>query len=336
MNEVLKRTAKADSKKVCLHPSASPSTCDPQIIRAHTLQRSGTLSLIARNGQVVEFMPHIPTLSKTGGKLLAKEVGVGIASTFTGFCKTHDNEFFSPIEDQEFVSTDEQLLLLTYRSLAMEHYKKAASIEKADIIKDLATGRPILDQLAYEEFAADWAEGNSRGFQDMRFRMGKIAERLAKKRDLVVHAYGLDFVGDIALAATGVFTPDRDFEGNALGAFDNEWTTAPCCCFSILPGPNGPRVIWTWTGKSEAVEQFIDSLKNLDPDLIGSATVQFCFASLENVFGAPTWWDQLPKDTQTHVEALALSDPYGDENVGALIPDGRSYVNWALDRAWSN
>ncbi len=50
--EVVKSQRKFLNKKYCLHPNANVNTCSGGIIKAHTIQRSGGLDKIAKNGHV--------------------------------------------------------------------------------------------------------------------------------------------------------------------------------------------------------------------------------------------------------------------------------------------
>ena len=154
--EALKRFNRIYEKGNCLHPNAGPSTCSGKIIKAHTLQRNGGLSSIARGG-------HVYTLIK-GGKMFDEsrwgpsggpnKVGIRQASTFTGFCNSHDNELFAPIEKEPFSATIEQIALLGYRAICYELYMKERDLAGSDLRSDLDKGRlPIIQQWLQEALA---------------------------------------------------------------------------------------------------------------------------------------------------------------------------------------
>ena len=65
LQDKLKNTRKFFGKKYCLHPNAGEE-CKGDIIKAHTVQRSGGLSKIARNGHVYTLNPGDAELVKTG------------------------------------------------------------------------------------------------------------------------------------------------------------------------------------------------------------------------------------------------------------------------------
>jgi hypothetical protein len=67
----------------CLFPGCSEPT-----VRSHTLSRSGPLDCIAEDGHVVT-----PWVEQGSGRLTVKRIGLGTASTFPGFCRTHEQRF---------------------------------------------------------------------------------------------------------------------------------------------------------------------------------------------------------------------------------------------------
>ena len=82
----------------CLHPQASANNCSGKIIRAHTVQRKGGLIAIAEDGHVISPKHGMEDIFRNDGKLVPRALGVREASTFAGFCSTHDDQLFSPIE----------------------------------------------------------------------------------------------------------------------------------------------------------------------------------------------------------------------------------------------
>ena len=127
--------------RCCLHPDA-PTGCSNTIIKAHTIQKSGGLARIADEGRVlrIEFFDNL-----TGGGLpeyRPKLVGMGQASTFTGFCGTHDRDTFAPLERQPFAGTDEQVFLLGYRALCHELLGKRIERTGLPLERDVRAASP--------------------------------------------------------------------------------------------------------------------------------------------------------------------------------------------------
>lgn len=112
------------NKKYCLCPKSHKIPCQGKIINAHTVSKSGSLKHISRNGHIYTFLLTLEKFiqAKDKAKNLQELTGINKASTFTGFCKTHDRILFSPIENDDFIATKEQVFLLSYRALSREIY----------------------------------------------------------------------------------------------------------------------------------------------------------------------------------------------------------------------
>ena len=94
-------------KGYCSHPQASPANCGQRIIRAHTVQRRGGIAAIAENGHVISAKTGAQDLIRNHGAFVPRRVGVHSASTFMGFCGTHDNSMFQPVETHSVLLTPE-------------------------------------------------------------------------------------------------------------------------------------------------------------------------------------------------------------------------------------
>ncbi|MBC7767423.1 MAG: hypothetical protein H7124_01410 [Phycisphaerales bacterium] len=92
--------------------------CDGQAIRAHSIQNSGALDLIAEDGHVMTISLNV---TREGTDLAFKRVGRNKASTFTGLCAKHDSALFRPIDASPLDLTNpEHLFLLAYRAVTRE------------------------------------------------------------------------------------------------------------------------------------------------------------------------------------------------------------------------
>ena len=89
-------------QRQCLAPSQWKHNCSPQISRAHTIPRFGSLARIARDGHVYAYQFSFQELQKADGKVKPQLVGINRASTFTGFCSKHDTSIFGPLGDKGF------------------------------------------------------------------------------------------------------------------------------------------------------------------------------------------------------------------------------------------
>ena len=100
--EDVERWESAPELRACLHPAA-PEDCSDTIISAHSVQRRGSgLASIARSGKVYGSKLHPRFFMSRAMRLEPALVGAGEIATFPGFCATHDNELFRPLETAAF------------------------------------------------------------------------------------------------------------------------------------------------------------------------------------------------------------------------------------------
>src|SRR6267378_1806161 len=100
----------------CLAPGMN---CTCTAIRAHSLQNSRVLDLLAYDGHVKSLGKRIR--KERGPVVHFKDVGRNEATTFAGFCSDHDRDIFKPIDLETFrPANSEHLFLIAYRAVARE------------------------------------------------------------------------------------------------------------------------------------------------------------------------------------------------------------------------
>lgn len=104
----------------CLAPGMN---CENDAIKAHSIQNSQTMDLLAHDGHVKQIVRKIERKGDDEPRpvLDFQNVGRNQATTFEGFCAEHDAEIFKPIDTKPFSAADaEQLFLFAYRAIARE------------------------------------------------------------------------------------------------------------------------------------------------------------------------------------------------------------------------
>jgi hypothetical protein len=86
------------------------------------------MSLLQRNGHVKG--PSYQIERDDSLSMIWRDIGRNLATTFEGFCSTHDTRLFLPIDTKPFDVTDQQqLFLYAYRAVARElHSSMEAAI----------------------------------------------------------------------------------------------------------------------------------------------------------------------------------------------------------------
>jgi hypothetical protein len=127
--------------RTCLYP-LSTGKCHRPTIRAHSISRRATLIKIARNGKVYQPNPNPFEIQRNAGGIRYRLVGVGDATTFTGFCSQHDSSLFRPIDIDNILPTLEQVGLLHYRAVSREIYVKRPTLLTNEFLRNADRGKP--------------------------------------------------------------------------------------------------------------------------------------------------------------------------------------------------
>ena len=209
LQSLLNKQKQLAKKGRCLHYDGD-HRCE-KIIKAHSIQKSGALSVIADKGHVYTHSANVSSLKKNKGHLNFKKCGINKVSTFLGFCENHDNELFEPIDNYSLIPKDQQVLLYAYRSLCRELFVKENVL--ALIESQLQTG---ISQDAINELFLSLKQGTTFGLNNLKNHK-KIYDNSLRDKNFCGMKYVL-FVSKQkpSIAFSGVFFPDFDFIGRQL------------------------------------------------------------------------------------------------------------------------
>jgi hypothetical protein len=316
-----------------VHPEAAAGVCEGGIVQAHTIQRNGGLSQIARDGHVVHFKADFGSLVQSGGRFLPKSVGLKDASTFTGFCGKHDNETFRPIEVAPISDTPEQAHRLGYRAVCYELYAKMSVIDALPKTKEFDRGLTPFDQwwvhfkVNAELFGAD------EGLLDVRNQKSLYdASLLSEDYSKVRYAFiWLDQCPDVM--STGVHTPVCGFDGSAIQTVEDFADTSrrlDMVAFALLGTDTGGLAAFVWPSDSDVNAKLVTTLVDLGGELIPDALVRFAVSTSENTYFSPDWWDGLGNSTQGVLADRVHLEPNVGQDMDRLLDDGLRLAKWKV------
>lgn len=293
--EPWKRTAdfnEAFSMKMCLSPSEWHGECDGQIVKSHTVSKSGSLNRIARNGHVYS---RVRNLHVTEMNTIMNEpvlVGVNRASTFTGFCSKHDNNIFSPLEKKNFAGTPEQCFLIGYRAIARELYCKIGANQYSPLLKDFDKGRGIFEQIVFQHSIQGYELGIRSSINDLDHYKTLYDSILTNQRFETVRGYVIEFSKPLPVMCSGTIFPDQDLNGEKLQDLGDLSVIPDQLSFSSFFGGEFGVVVFSWLSDHEAAcKAFIESLKSIPDGFIIQTVLSLFFAYCENIHIAPDWWE---------------------------------------------
>ena len=308
-------------RRACLHPAASPETCG-QIIEAHTLQRAQIIRQLAdSSGHVLGFYP--PELASPG-RMRLREIGINRASTFRGLCNKHDG-LFEPVEAKPFEASAEQCALLGYRAVLFELYTKTGSKSAHAFLRNTADqGHEEHLQHAIQEEIAVRQLGISAGLSDLRAMRAIYDHAVVASDWSALASAALFFKGPAAIAAAGAIQPDFDIHGRRLQDLGSSGLVQGLA-LGVAATAEGAAIVFSWPLAFRKSLEFVESILSLAPETRSTVLVEWMFKHFENIYFAPSWWNDLTEDQRSRLHSLAaIPNPYDQHIPYGTLP----YTAW--------
>lgn len=221
--------------KHCIHPNQAE--CSGKIIKAHAIQNNRILSHISDNG-VVYMVKSIG--NKTRLQYIFKRVGRAAATTFTGFCGTHDTNLFLPIETVSYNGTDQQKFMFAYRAFSFEYHKK---LEAQNVYKKLADVKP---SLLKSNQHLERGEGYELGLNDITRHKAILDDALLTNNYDIIETVELSFDGQANIALCSGFFLEYDIEGNQVNPIDDPAIIMKILLLNLFPQDDKLYVLFSW------------------------------------------------------------------------------------------
>lgn len=290
-----KRTRK--KKWPCFYPK-----CGKKAIKSHSQSASSSLKNIQKNGLVMERdLRSFPMSPQPGWKA----VRIGKASTFPGFCSTHDHKLFNQADSIGLENISERALyFLTLRTFSLEMRKKEYHSD-------------TFDRIIAELGGIDFLEGFNMGLKNCLlvtkpYYMRKYADSIksANLHPMVHHIYLIN--RNIGISVSTLINP-VPLEEQPLDK------PQPAISFNVLPREGYTLVILSaFAQDAELMRNFISNTSRLEELVFNySEEVLFnidLFNSLDRSIISEIEEAQLPWDMWEHRK---ISDIFGvtlDEN----------------------
>lgn len=320
--EISQDFKKAFKTKMCMVPDELKYECDEKIIKAHTISKGANLKHIAKDNKVYTVEMDFLKIKSNSKLIRLKLKHINQASIFYIFCKKHDKELFSPLEDEAFVASNQQIFLLSYRIVSKLIYMKEQQINllKNKVI-NYDKGLKETQQQYLQSFAQIFSNNDSQ-LKDIKNIKSVFDRDLLKKdyNNIKYYYMVIDKVPEIM--NSGGFLPSLDFDGNELIDFiNNPSDEYNSILLSIIKtDDNHGAIILSWNENINSKEciQFIDCLNNLSDENKIKAITCLCFTEVkENLHISPVWYDGLSNERKKFVDSCYVFNRYLD---GISIP----------------
>lgn len=318
---VLSEVQRKRRRQYCSHSDA-PIGCAKKIINAHTIQKNGGLSALKESD-------HVGHLADKDGEILFEKIGVNSASTFPGFCSSHDNAMFASIETGSPTLQNQDLFLFAFRAVSYSLYAKNMAGLNLEVLRRLDSGLPLFEQAVFQQKCILPRHiGIQRSINELQAAK-QLYDRAYRANDFSHHkAVGWLFDGVLPVAYCGVFHPEYDMAGinlQQLGCGTHDFELLSACLT-----PRGATTLLTlgWFGDANGPSaQFAQSICDLPSDQVAEVAILLGFEEMANLFFRQSWWEGLSTQAQSSLlnKRRAGSDfgpeklpPSQEDRTGAL------------------
>lgn len=150
----------------------------------------------------------------------AQEKGRKIATVFTGFCSYHDKVLFQDIEDCDFVATQKQIFLFTYRTMSWHYHKKQEQAKSTQLFIQNMSARGF--ELPDTEEAHLWMNGLALGLADNSSKKNTFDQALLSNHFDIVRSCIWEIPYEVQFAVSMQFEPTYDIQGNLIGDYEKD------------------------------------------------------------------------------------------------------------------
>jgi hypothetical protein len=299
------KNRQAFSKKKCFALNSGLGDCGVQVIKAHTVSRGPNLVKIAKDGHVLQYEASYPEMNKNGGKLSLKKIGIRDASVFYGYCRKHDQELFSCIENEKFVGRADQCLAVAYRTISRELYGKDASAHLRETLRIADKGLKPFEQFRLQELLDGLNAGNEAARKEIGATYEALTNALVNVRPDALSSVVFEFEAALPFMFAGAWSPFTDLYGKVLqkGRLDE---LLEQIIISSFAGETRAMICISWRNMERAPGQIVaEQLMALPREKLASACIQFALKHIENVFFNPTWFQGLNPEQRERLDKLA-------------------------------
>ncbi|MEZ4984531.1 MAG: hypothetical protein R2795_05775 [Saprospiraceae bacterium] len=289
--------------KDCFH--FNHDECNGKIIKAHSLQRNGVLSIIEEevDGNMVVYCFQRMKKNPFGQYEGFEKIGKGNASTFFGFCGKHDTDIFVPIENNEIdMSNNQHKFLLCYRAVAKEYHRK---VEQVKSYKN----NSLLNRPELKNQQESGIQGSQTAVDELEEHKTSLNEMLKNNDFDKLRYFSHTYDYTIPIACSSITTPKFHLDNSIFNFSDDPDVKYESIYLTVIPTMTKTHILYACLPSDEKSMKFLDDLETLEEEQIGEITSSILVNDIENTFISPRIYDSLTEEEQTHlIQSIELSD----------------------------
>lgn len=299
--------------KECFHEDEN---CSNKIIKAHSIQNNRILNKISENGEVLMIGGGLDSSSIF--KTSMQRIGRKRATTFTGFCGTHDNNLFMPIEENGYEKGNkEQEYLFAYRALAkeyhtkltvgdmyrkMQQYLKAGEYHKLSDLFD-EQSPPSLEHIQY---MATMFQSYLIGSQDAEARLTLFKQRMNDYLDNCnfeeVITEVIEFDEEYHIAVSSITFIERDLNDEIINEMENFDVPLAPLFITVFPQDGKTYVLLSYFERNKRKYKFIkEQILTKSIQMQKIIISNLIIAYLENWAISPIKWNSLSRKMKARI-----------------------------------
>lgn len=301
-----KRADKARKRGSCLYP-VFDGPCGKPAISSHTVQKRGGLAAIAENGHVLTTMVGFIDLVKTGARPTPQRVGIKEASTFPGFCASHDSGTFSLIEQEDAAVSFQSAFLFYYRALCLELVRKRHALQTTEKLLGMDAGLPIDRQVHMQSIVSSATTGLRLGISELeKYKLEADANLLQQRWEAIRYCF-VQFDSVLPIVTAFAIQQEYDWQGSRLQYLGNLTHILDVVSISITSYNGASWAIFAWPEASGTADRFVSSFLSIDPSQMAERLVAACFDLAENNYIDPRWWRGISQASRDALSGQIMS-----------------------------
>lgn len=278
--------------KGCYFPS-----CNEKSIKAHSISNTRLLLKLSDNGKVMYFDKEHP---KAGALI---ETGRGIASTFGGFCGTHD-KIFHPIDNEDYVPGDaKQEYLFAMRASAKELNTKLTV--QHTLNEQLQRG--ILAGYSVDKTNLDfYREGLDIGVKDLQSFRKVFVDTYSKSKFGAIDTITVITDRELPMAVSSTFNIELSPTGEIINDLSPSGygSRVKPCFMTVFPQNGKTYCILSYFRRDRKDFQFLKSLSESDEVKKEAMISNLITTYTENFVMNPSHWHKLDDTTKSMYEDI--------------------------------
>lgn len=286
--KVQKRLGRMEYK--CLIPG-----CNQTAINSHSQQKEGQLRAIARDGNVYALERNLYRALKGSEErssiLYLSLVGLKKASTFPGFCSSHDTELFVPIEKIELnINDPEQAYCFFLRAMTYEYSQKRKMVAWMEMLmkEARANSLPLFDKEYVELFTKGMKYFVT---NDAPFYFNEAFRTDVPPTEWLRWSW-IAIPNTIGASCTCCFSPLQEQHESYM--LDHFGEPQPLVMFSLLPQSTCTHVVLCWHSHHTHFVQDLEARMH-DNDNLEAFINECAFAESEDTCINPDLWENTPE-----------------------------------------